>query len=141
MTLVDDRSGLEVLERHECLALLAGEEVGRLGLVWGGHPLILPVNYVLDGDTVVFRTAPGTKLDASRRTAVAFEVDRFDGATREGWSVVVQGVADEVTDFADPALLERLGRLRLDPWSEGDKPHVVRIVPRVVSGRRLRAHH
>ena len=138
MTLVDDRSGLEVLERHECLALLAGEEVGRLGVVSGGHPLILPVNYVLDGDTVVFRTAPGTKLDAARRTAVAFEVDRFDRGARTGWSVVVQGVADEVTDFADPALLERLARLRLDPWTEGEKPNVVRIVPRVVSGRRLR---
>ena len=137
MTLVDDRTGLEVLEREECLRLLAGEEVGRIGVVAGGHPLILPVNYVLDGDQVVFRTAPGTKLQAACRTAVAFEVDRFDRARHAGWSVVVQGVAEEVTSFSDPAVLARLDRLHLVPWAEGDKPNVVRIVPRVITGRRV----
>jgi nitroimidazol reductase NimA-like FMN-containing flavoprotein (pyridoxamine 5'-phosphate oxidase superfamily) len=62
MELIDRRSGLQVIERAECLRLLATEEVGRLGVVVAGRPEIFPVNYVVDGDEVMFRTDAGTKL-------------------------------------------------------------------------------
>lgn len=78
MRLVDARTGIEVVSRKECLALLADEEIGRLGVVDGYRPVILPVNYALAGEAIVFRTAPGTKVGAGRGAPVCFEVDRFD---------------------------------------------------------------
>src|SRR3974390_2494822 len=60
MRTVDPRTGIEVLDYAECLRLLATKQVGRIGFaIWGG-PEILPVNYVLDGDAVVFATGAGS---------------------------------------------------------------------------------
>ena len=96
MRLIDDRTGLERLEREDCLRLLASQRVGRVAVVSVGQPLIFPVNYALDGDTVVFRTAAGTKFDAAVRGAPAsFEIDSFDALYHTGWSVVVSGRAEE----------------------------------------------
>ena len=136
MRLVDARTGIETIPRKECLRLMAGESVGRVGVVVGGRPHVLPVNYVLDGDAIVFRTAEGTKLDGAARSAVAFEVDRIDPVMRSGWSVVVNGVADEVSVF-DRFTLDRLESLPLHPWAPGEKPHVVRIIPLSITGRRV----
>ena len=98
-------------------------------------PIVLPVNFVLDRHTVVFRTGEGTKLDAaSRGPRVAFEVDGTDAPTRTGWSVVVRGEAVEVTD---PAELARLRKLPLHPWAPGAKHRYVRVLPAVLTGRRI----
>ena len=65
-------------------------------------PVILPVGYVVAGERVVFRTAPGAKLDAAvHRSVVAFETDRYDPAGDWGWSVLVQGVASEISGVAE----------------------------------------
>jgi nitroimidazol reductase NimA-like FMN-containing flavoprotein (pyridoxamine 5'-phosphate oxidase superfamily) len=130
---------LEDLNRAECLALLATHEVGRLAVVVGGRPLVLPVTYVLDGEHVVFRTAAGSKLAGAVRGPVAFEVDELDARTRQGWSVLVQGRAEEVTAYDSPAARERVTALPLQPWADGDRPHWLRIVPSAVTGRRLGA--
>ena len=136
MRTVDPRTGIEVLDYAECLRLLATKQVGRIGFaIWGG-PEILPVNYVLDGDAVVFATGAGSKLSAVVRSAVVFEVDETDEQTRSGWSVVIHGLAQEVT-AADTRTLERVRALPLEPWAEGRKPYYVRITPRFVSGRRV----
>lgn len=137
MKMIDSRSGFEVLERRECLRLLAGEVVGRVGVVEAGSPLVLPVNFGLDGDVIVFRTGPGTKLSEARGHAACFEVDDFDRETRSGWSVVVRGRIEEITEH-NPALLARLADLA-EPWLEGDRSHVVRIVPSSITGRRVPA--
>ena len=71
------------LDREECLRLLAVEDVGRLALAQGRAPVIFPVNYALDGEAIVFRTAEGTKLSHGPRGAAAFEID---GLVREGRS-------------------------------------------------------
>ena len=76
--MVDGRSGIEVLDRDQCLALLETDVVGRLAVVAGGAPAVFPVNYAMDSDAVVFRTAPGTKLDAGVRAPACFEIDFFD---------------------------------------------------------------
>lgn len=136
MHLVDVRTGTAVIGRDECLALLAGEEVGRLGVVTAGSPRILPVNYVLDGDTVVFRTAPGLKLHDGLRSPACFEIDAFDRATRTGWSVLVLGHLEEVTPLQHRTW-ERVAQLPVDPWAGGRKDHVVRLVPGHISGRRV----
>jgi nitroimidazol reductase NimA-like FMN-containing flavoprotein (pyridoxamine 5'-phosphate oxidase superfamily) len=123
------------LTEDECRRLLGERHLGRLALVDADGPVILPVNYTLDGGVVVFRTDPGSKLDAAAAgTTVAFEVDAADERDRTGWSVVVRGRAAEVSDPAD---LERLRALPLYPWAPGAKAHYVRIRPASVTGRRI----
>jgi nitroimidazol reductase NimA-like FMN-containing flavoprotein (pyridoxamine 5'-phosphate oxidase superfamily) len=122
------------LSPSECWAQLRQATVGRLAVVSGGRPDIFPVNFVVDHGTVVFRTAAGTKLAAARTMDVAFEVDGYDAATAEAWSVVLKGDASEVREVDDTI---RALRLPLFPWHGGRKPHVVRITPTSVTGRRF----
>jgi nitroimidazol reductase NimA-like FMN-containing flavoprotein (pyridoxamine 5'-phosphate oxidase superfamily) len=136
MHLVDPRTGIDVLDRDACLALLAGRCIGRLGVVTHGSPRIFPVNFVLDGDAVVFRTASGTKLRDGVRSPACFEVDQFDEAQRTGWSVLLVGLLDEVTPYQH-RLWERVHDLPVDPWAGGGKDHILRLVPQQVTGRRL----
>ena len=118
----------------ECHALLESSRIGRLGLLDADGPLILPVNYCMDGRSVVFRTGPGTKLDAASNGArVAFEVDGIDSAERTGWSILIRGSAATVTE---PETLSRLEQLPLIPWAPGKKPHYVRVTG-IPSGRRI----
>ena len=87
-----DHSGLGVLSQEECLRRIRTARVGRVAFVENGEPVILPVNHGLDGDSVIFRTAPGSKLTAAEdEVPVAFEVDAFDADRRTGWSVVIRG--------------------------------------------------
>ena len=128
-----DRNDLEVLGRDECLRLLASQAVGRVGLSAGALPVILPVNFHLDGDRVLVRTGFGTKLTAAMRNAVVcLEVDEIDPIYHSGWSVLVTGTARELVG----AELEGALRLPLRPWS-GHGDHVVEIRVELVSGRRL----
>ena len=119
----------------ECHKLLAERHLGRLALTDPDEPVIFPVNYVLDEGAVVFRTDPGSKLDAIAGGArVAFEVDAVDEGSRTGWRVVVRGRAAEVSEPAD---LDRLRGLPLYPWAPGAKARYVRIRPVSVTGRRI----
>ena len=136
MRSIDARTGIEWIDREVCLALLADDVVGRLAVVTRGAAEIFPVNYVLDGETIVFRTDAGTKLDASGRARAAFEIDRIDRDHRTGWSVVASGRLEEVTRF-DSRTLERVRRLPVDPWAGGDKAHYVRLIPERITGRRV----
>ena len=135
MRLIDEHSGLERLTKVECLDLLGRRQVGRLAVVAHGRPLIFPVNYAMDGEAIVFRTAEGTKFDAAvREMAVAFEIDEFDVETEEGWSVVVSGRADEVVGAAQT---ERVRALPLRPWASGAKDHWLVVHPTTITGRRV----
>jgi nitroimidazol reductase NimA-like FMN-containing flavoprotein (pyridoxamine 5'-phosphate oxidase superfamily) len=123
------------LTKQECFGLLAGQHLGRVVLVDDRGPIALPVNFVVDQHTVVFRSDEGSKLEvASRGARIAFEVDGADAVTRTGWSVLVRGEATEVTD---PAELARLRQLPLYPWAPGPKDRYVRILPTVLTGRRI----
>ena len=137
MRLADGRTGIEIIARDECLRLLAGEVVGRIGFVAARRAEVLPVNYVLDDEAIVFRTAAGSKLDGATRAPVVFEVDSIDRATRSGWSVIVHGLAQEVTSFDRVELRERVAALPVDPWAPGEKAHLVRIAPGAITGRRV----
>jgi len=130
-----DRNGLEVLDRDECLRLLRHHRLGRLGITSGALPTILPVNYWSDGVFIYVRTTVGTKLDAALRdTVVAFEVDDANAMEHSGWSVVVTGVAREVTDRDE---LERLASAPLPRWAPGPADHIIAISTDIVTGRRL----
>jgi nitroimidazol reductase NimA-like FMN-containing flavoprotein (pyridoxamine 5'-phosphate oxidase superfamily) len=130
-----DRNGLEVLDRQTCLALLANARLGRIGCTSGALPIVLPVNFCLIGDTIVFRTAPGTKLDAATtNTVVAFEVDEMDAFEHSGWSVLVTGFAREVTNQLE---LHDLRVDRIPHWVPAANGRVVAVSTEMVSGRRI----
>jgi nitroimidazol reductase NimA-like FMN-containing flavoprotein (pyridoxamine 5'-phosphate oxidase superfamily) len=134
-----DRNGLEVLDRAECLRLLDGRLIGRLGLTVGALPTVLPVNYRLVGDRVLFRTSVGTKLQAATTNAVvAFEVDDMDPLWHTGWSVVVTGVAREVTDPDELAVLEHANIPR---WVPTGETRIVEVSTEMVTGRRITPTH
>ncbi len=127
------------LARSECLQLLVSTEIGRVAISvteWG-HAVIRPVNYIFDepSQSVLIRSALGSKLHALLRSGKAtFEIDGTDPARRLGWSVIVLGVTEEITDAGELRRLERLG---LDPWAPGDKDHWIRIRANTVTGRRI----
>jgi nitroimidazol reductase NimA-like FMN-containing flavoprotein (pyridoxamine 5'-phosphate oxidase superfamily) len=131
-----DGSVLEELSRAECLRLLAAVPIGRISYTRRALPAIEPVNFVLDGEAIVFRTDAGGKLaEAIRRAVVAFQADELDPVLRSGWSVTVVGRCEEMTDAEGIAWLDKLG---LDSWAPGARDHVIRIEPAIVTGRRLR---
>jgi nitroimidazol reductase NimA-like FMN-containing flavoprotein (pyridoxamine 5'-phosphate oxidase superfamily) len=132
--LFDRRTGVDVIDRRGCFELLASQVVGRLAVLEGGAPLILPVNYALDGEAIVLRTSPGSKLDASHGGPACFEIDHIDPAHRAGWSVVVRGHLHEVTPY-DTTDLERVVDMT-DSWVN-NRTHVVELRPWSVTGRRL----
>ncbi len=89
-----DHGGMEVLSLEQCRTLLAGEQIGRVAFIAAGEPLIMPVNYRMHGNHIVFRTTTGEKLDAARNArAVGFEIDSWNTDDRTGWSVIVRGGA------------------------------------------------
>jgi hypothetical protein len=131
----ESSSQVQNLEHHECWALLRTVSVGRLAVLVDGRPDIFPVNYTVDGGTLVFRTGQGTKLSAaSGDAAVAVEADGVDPQTGLAWSVVIKGTAALVKSTED--VLET-SRLYLFPWQAGKKDAFVRITPDSVSGRRF----
>jgi nitroimidazol reductase NimA-like FMN-containing flavoprotein (pyridoxamine 5'-phosphate oxidase superfamily) len=130
-----DQNGLEVLGRDECLELLGSAALGRIGVSSAALPLVLPVNFCVDGGRIVVRTGASSTLEAATRNAVvSFEVDDIDPVFHAGWSVVVTGVARPITDELD---LQRARRLPLAAWG-GAGNHYVAITPDRVSGRRIR---
>ena len=138
---VDDIAGVgiapsvEVLSEEECLLLLEREPIGRLALTAGALPVVLPVNFTLQGRTIVFASAPGLKLDAAHAgTVVCLEVDGFDVLSHGGWSVNATGRLAEITD---PVQLAEARELPLSPWALSDPQHYVQLGIELLSGRRI----
>lgn len=126
---------LKDLSPHECLSLLAMVRVGRVGMAAGDAPLILPVNFIVLGQSVVFRTGTGTKLGAAMaRTAVSFEVDDYAPDGSWGWSVLLHGIASEMTAGPERDSI-RVALLRAWAFHEGTADRIVRIDPTSITGR------
>ena len=126
-------TGSEHLEAEECWSLLRRQEVGRLAFAVGDDVEIFPVNHLVDEKTVLFRTAPGTKLvETGRGKNVAFEVDGW--SDEAAWSVVLHGRAEEL-DY--PSALRHAKRSGLESWAPDEKSHYVRITPTRLTGRRF----
>lgn len=130
-----DRNGFEVLDRAQSLELLGTASLGRVAVSTGALPTVLPVNFLLDGERILFRSGRGTKLEAAlRNTVVAFEVDDFDPLYHSGWSVVVTGVASELSapdELADVSLLP------IPHWGSNGDGHLIAVSTELVTGRRL----
>jgi uncharacterized protein len=128
------RTRLDPLNLDEALALLGTVPVGRIAITDEALPVILPVTFVMDGPDVIIRSVAGSKLAAATHGAVvAFEADDVDRTAKTGWSVMIVGIAQHVTDTADIAQLARLG---LEPYVDR-APHYIRIRATRITGRRL----
>ncbi|MCP2335936.1 pyridoxamine 5'-phosphate oxidase family protein [Actinomadura rupiterrae] len=130
------RPTLSELDREACLALIAPGGVGRVAFDDGEGPSVLPVNYVMDGEEVVFRTSLAGRLNqklagllSGAEVRIAFEVDDFDSEMREGWSVLLRGGARQLGDEEDSAPVE--------PWPADARPARIRLNPKEITGRRL----
>jgi uncharacterized protein len=137
MTADERGAELQVLSDEDCYRLLATQQIGRLGVNAEHYPLIFPVNYALDHDVIVIRTNAGTKLAAADHANVTFEVDEIDQWTRTGWSVLVRGLAEEVTSEHRAELIERTRASGVQPWAPGERGHWMRLIPQDISGRRI----
>jgi nitroimidazol reductase NimA-like FMN-containing flavoprotein (pyridoxamine 5'-phosphate oxidase superfamily) len=135
MTLAQHDAESIAVTRAECGRLLRSMAVGRVAFTDGALPQVMPVNYVMDGTSVVFRTeARGRLAYCCRYAVVAFEVDDIDPATQHGWSVLIVGDTAIITDE------DQLTRVRQLPFAtpaDSDRDHYIRIVPGIVTGRRV----
>jgi transcriptional regulator with XRE-family HTH domain len=129
---------LDSMTVTECMQHLADGGIGRFLFVEPGRgPVAIPVNFRMDGDDVVFRTARDGSMSAGLHgRQVSFDVDHIDDALGEGWSVLITGTAHVITD---PAGLARAEALDIEPWAGGDKPVYVRLTGSQITGRRIRA--
>lgn len=131
---------LEEIDRDECLKLLQSQSMGRLAVADHGAypPHIVPVNFIVEGDHVIFRSNFGLKFQLSvlAEHSVSFEADEVDAEGHMAWSVVVQGRAELLSQEEIDALPHGSW---LHRWAPGERKEWVRIVPYTVTGRRLRA--
>ena len=130
------QDGLTILENDQCISLLGAHHFGRIGFVADEWLSILPVNYAFEEPTIVVRTGPGTKLENTPLTIVAFEVDAADPEGQWGWSVLAQGPAFDITDSIDE-YSAALRRFPVQPRAPGDKPNWLKITAVRLSGRRF----
>ncbi|UOB08089.1 DUF1918 domain-containing protein [Streptomyces sp. HP-A2021] len=127
---------LRDLSPQECRTLLSTHGVGRIALpASDGRPAVVPVNYEVVDDAIVFRTAPGSVPAAAVGKEVAFEVDHVDEAMSQGWSVLAVGPAHVVTEPDAVHGLTR--RAHTTPWAGGEREMWVSIRPASLTGRRI----
>ncbi|WP_121251444.1 pyridoxamine 5'-phosphate oxidase family protein [Nocardioides ferulae] len=124
------------LSPAECETLLRAGVVGRVALSTAAGPEIFPMNYVVLGEAVFMRTAPDSVLGSRAHHApLAFEVDQIDHENQRGWSVVVHGTGEWVTD---PGELEQLRHgWSPRPWVSGTRDRLLRLPWTRISGRRI----
>jgi nitroimidazol reductase NimA-like FMN-containing flavoprotein (pyridoxamine 5'-phosphate oxidase superfamily) len=135
----DDAPGTTMpeLSADECYRLLSTQQLGCLGVNAEHYPLIIPVNYGMDGGTVVIRTHPGTTLRAASHANVTFEVDDVDPRSRSGSSVLVRGLAEEVGAGDRAGLVARTQATDVEPWAPGEYGSWLRIIVHHITGRRI----
>ncbi|MBW4716505.1 pyridoxamine 5'-phosphate oxidase family protein [Saccharothrix obliqua] len=129
-----DSVGLQVLSREECLRLLATTAVGRLVYTDQALPVVHPVVYVVDGDSVVLRVPDGSATLVARDTIAAFQIDQIAPDLSRGWSVMAVGHVSEVDD---EGRLARLRDLPLASRGVGRRDHYLVVALEVLYGRRI----
>jgi len=137
----DEPAALTDLDEAECLRLISAGGVGRIAFTGRYGPTVLPVNYKLHEGTIVFRTVEDSPTDEDLRTGianaeykVAFEIDDFSLAAREGWSVLIQGALHHVESEAERASVRESG---VQPWASGPRELYLRVIPSRITGRRI----
>ena len=135
MVVLEGRTLLELLDPAECWRRIATAPIGRIAVLVDSAPEIYPVNFAVDGQSVVFRTDGGSKFRGlDRSPSVAFEVDGVDPSTNTGWSVLIKGQASRIADLAE---LRAVLELPLELWAPGTKTRWIRIRPAEITGRAI----
>lgn len=128
-------TGIEVLSDLVCWERLRRTSIGRLGVHHDGQPAIYPINYLVDGSSIVFRTRPDSKIyQPPRLERVAFEIDGFEATQGNAWSILVKGFGRFIDSVPE---IEQANTLSLHPWVDADRSAWVRITPVEVTGRRF----
>ncbi|MBP0450609.1 pyridoxamine 5'-phosphate oxidase family protein [Kitasatospora sp. RG8] len=123
------------LTEPECWDKIGTHGVGRIALPVQPGPAVFPVNYTVDAETIVFRTAASGAADPGDGASVSFQVDRIDDHLSQGWSVLILGTAEHVDD---PEIVQHLLKLPgTTPWAGGNRPLWVRVRPDEITGRRI----
>jgi nitroimidazol reductase NimA-like FMN-containing flavoprotein (pyridoxamine 5'-phosphate oxidase superfamily) len=135
---MEDKGVFEELGHDECLALVSTQRLGRLGVVVDGVPLVLPMGFALEGETIVLQTNQGAKTFHAPLTSVSFEVDHVDWEQGVGWSVLIQGIGEDISTAIDERS-EALRSLTTHSWAPPPADRWLTIVPRSITGRRVRA--
>jgi nitroimidazol reductase NimA-like FMN-containing flavoprotein (pyridoxamine 5'-phosphate oxidase superfamily) len=125
----------QVLDAAECWALLRLESVGRVAYVVESRPMIVPINFTVVDDRVVFRSDPGDKLTWLPQQHVCLEADGSHDP-RHVWSVVVNGLARDVTTALN-AEYEEMRQTVVSTFATLGEPHWIAIEVESISGRRL----
>ena len=73
----------------------------------------------------------------SRGDHYLFPARHKTGGRPSGWSVLVQGQAEEVAAQHSTELSERTERSRVQPWAPGEDFRWLRIIAHGISGRRI----
>ncbi|MFE8946894.1 DUF1918 domain-containing protein [Streptomyces sp. NPDC007856] len=127
---------LRDLSADECRALLSTHGVGRVAVSTPDGPAVVPVNYEVIGDAIVYRTMPDSVPAAAVGAEVAFEVDHVDEVMSQGWSVLVVGPARVVTEH--DVVRRPAEQVHTEPWAGGKREMWVSIQPKRLTGRRIR---
>jgi len=124
------------LSSVECEQLLRAGVVGRIAVSTPSGPHILPVNYSVVDDAIIFRTTPYSVLGTYGRNAqLAFEVDYFDYEDHKGWSVLARGRGDAVSDPDEIRHIRQEWEPR--PWADGQRNLYFKLRWAELTGRRL----
>lgn len=138
MAATDTRGDTAAIDTGECLRLLATEQLGRVVLTGAdGLVDIVPVAYVVDGESVVFAAIGGPGLAAVDGDSVAFEADQVDDVGGSGWTAVVHGAVHVVAGTGADGLRSRLHALAINLWADDEHAEMMRLVPSTLSCRRL----
>ena len=135
--MTETANDLIALSSDECHRLLTTHrpQLGRLGFVDGGWPMIFPMNYAVESKAIYFKTAPGSKLFAVvTGQQVSFQIDYIAERWEEGYSVLALGRLRTVTD---PEETDQVDQLPCGPWARGDRHDYLRLDISSLSGRRI----
>lgn len=126
----------EELSQEQCWDLLRSNTTGRFGFVEDGRVMMFPVNYLVDGQSIYFRTAgDGSIAESVPSPEASFQIDGSHVGRSEGWSVLVNGPSSRVEDGD---LLTRLwGKVMAEPWGGGARNLFIRIQPYRIAGRHV----
>ncbi|MEU2076340.1 pyridoxamine 5'-phosphate oxidase family protein [Streptomyces sp. NPDC013489] len=132
------RARMEEIGEAECWQLLDAHGVGRVAVEGRDGLMVIPVNYQVVGGEIVFMTAADSALARASTSGVevAFEEDHLDEAFSQGWSVLVVGPARTVSDESSVRRIK--DAVHSEPWAGGGRDTVVTLLPRRVTGRRIR---
>ena len=122
------------LDRATCLALLTTQHVGRL-IIDAAEPVSASSTTPPSSTRSCSAPIPVRRSTPSSTKPVVFEADMVDERTRSGWSVVVRGIARDVSEH-----LAGLGQTaaNVEPWAPGPKNRWIGIDIDDVTGRLLR---